>query len=61
MVCFTHISTSSELEIASNISQVETKRFLETRYDMRYALLALFKINFKKSPQLLIKGNHQNY
>ncbi len=45
MGCVTHVSTSSELEIASNLSQPRAKIFLETRYYMRDALSALFNIN----------------
>ena len=41
----THISTSSELQIASNLSPARSKIFLETRYYMRDALSALFNIN----------------
>ena len=45
MGCVTHASTSSELQIASNLSQSRAKIFLETRYYMRDALSALFNIN----------------
>ena len=45
MGCVTHVSTSSELQIASNLSQARAKIFLETRYYMRDALSALFNIN----------------
>ena len=40
----THISTSNELKIASNLSQEKAKIFLETRFYMRDALSALFNI-----------------
>ncbi len=50
MGCVTHISTSSELQIASNLSQARAKIFLETRYYMRDALSALFEINPMKVP-----------
>ena len=46
----THVSTSSELRIASNLSQARAKIFLETRYYMRDALSALFDINPMKVP-----------
>jgi len=46
----THVSTSSELQIASNLSQARAKIFLETRYYMRDALSALFNINPMKVP-----------
>ena len=46
----THVSTSSELKIASNLSQARAKIFLETRYYMRDALSALFNINPMKVP-----------
>ena len=45
MGCVTHVSTASELEIASNLSQSRAKIFLETRFYMREALSALFDIN----------------
>ena len=41
----THVSTSSELKIASNLSRARAKIFLETRYYMRDALSTLFNIN----------------
>ena len=44
MGCVTHVSTSSELQIASNLSQARAKIFLETRYYMRDALSALFNV-----------------
>ena len=50
MGCVTHVSTSSELQIASNLSQARAKIFLETRYYMRDALSALFDINPMKVP-----------
>ena len=50
MGCVTHVSTHSELQIASNLSQARAKVFLETRYYMRDALSALFKINPIKIP-----------
>ena len=50
MGCVTHVSTSSELKIASNLSQARAKIFLETRYYMRDALSALFDINPMKVP-----------
>ena len=46
----THVSTSSELKIASNLSRARAKIFLETRYYMRDALSALFNINPMKVP-----------
>ena len=46
----THVSTSNELQIASNLSQSRAKIFLETRYYMRDALSALFNINPNKIP-----------
>ena len=46
----THVSTSSELQIASNLSQARAKIFLETRYYMRDALSSLFNINPIKIP-----------
>ena len=46
----THVSTSSELKIASNLSQARAKIFLETRYYIRDALSALFNINPMKVP-----------
>ncbi len=54
MGCVTHVSTSSELQIASKLSQPRAKIFLETRYYMRDALSALFNINPLKIP---IKAN----
>ena len=50
MGCVTHVSTSSELQIASNLSEARAKIFLETRYYMRDALSALFDINPMKVP-----------
>ena len=50
MDCVTHVSTSSELKIASNLSQSRAKIFLETRYYIRDALSALFNINPLKIP-----------
>ena len=44
MGCVTHVSTSSELQIASNLSHSRAKVFLETRYYIRDALSVLFKI-----------------
>ncbi len=46
----THVSTASELQIASNLSRAKAKIFLETRYYMRDALSALFNINPNKVP-----------
>ena len=46
----THGSTSTELQIASHLSQAKAKIFLETRYYMRDALSALFNINPIKIP-----------
>lgn len=46
----THVSTSSELEIASTLSKSRAKIFLETRYYMRDALSALFNIHPIKIP-----------
>ena len=45
MGCVTHVSTSSELQIASNLSEARAKIFLETRYYMRDAFSNLFNIN----------------
>ena len=50
MGCVTHVSTSSELQIASNLTKARAKIFLETRYYMRDALSALFDINPLKVP-----------
>ncbi len=50
MGCVTHVSTPSELQIASNLSQARAKIFLETRYYMRDALSSLFNINPMKVP-----------
>ena len=50
MGCVTHVSTSSELQIASNLSEARAKIFLETRYYMRDALSAMFNINPMKIP-----------
>jgi len=50
MGCVTHVSTSSELQIASNLSQARAKIFLESRYYMRDALSTLFNINPMKVP-----------
>ena len=50
MGCVTHVSTSSELQIATNLSEARAKIFLETRYYMRDALSALFDINPMKVP-----------
>ena len=52
----THVSTSSELKIASNLSQSRAKIFLETRYYMRDALSDLFKIKPKKIPITALPG-----
>ena len=52
----THVSTSSELRIASNLSQARAKIFLETRYYMRDALSALFDINPMKVPITALPG-----
>ena len=46
----THVSTSSELKIASNLSRARAKIYLETRYYMRDALSTLFNINPMKIP-----------
>ena len=56
MGCVTHVSTSSELQIASNLSQARAKIFLETRYYMRDALSALFDINPMKVPITALPG-----
>ena len=50
MGCVTHVSTSSELQIASTLSRARAKIFLETRYYMRDALSSLFNINPLKIP-----------
>ena len=50
MSSVTHVSTSSELKIASGLSRARAKIFLETRYYMRDALSALFNINPMKIP-----------
>ena len=52
----THVSTSSELQIASNLSQSRAKIFLETRYYMRDALSPLFNINRMKVPITALPG-----
>ena len=52
----THVSTSSELQIASNLSQSKAKIFLETRYYMRDALSDLFNINPIKIPIIAHPG-----
>ena len=52
----THVSTSSELAIASNLSQARAKIFLETRYYMRDALSALFNVNPSKIPIIALPG-----
>ena len=46
----THVSTSRELQIASNLSHARAKIFLETRFYMRDALSTLFNINPMKIP-----------
>ena len=46
----THVSTSSELQIAANLSAARAKIFLETRYYMRDALSTLFNISPMKIP-----------
>ena len=51
-----HVSTSSELQIASNLSQARAKIFLETRYYMRDSLSALFDINPMKVPITALPG-----
>ena len=56
MGCVTHISTSHELQIASNLSQSRAKIFLETRYYMRDALSAFFNINPMKVPIIALPG-----
>ena len=56
MGCVTHISTTSELQIASNLSQARAKIFLETRYYMRDALSALFNVNPSKIPIIALPG-----
>ena len=61
MGCVTHVSTSSELQIASNLSKARAKIFLETRYYMRDALSALFNINPIKIPITAQPVNLQNY
>ena len=50
MGCVTHVSTSSELKIASNLTHFRAKIFLETRYYMRDALSSLFNIDPMKIP-----------
>ena len=45
-----HVSTSSELQIASNLSHARAKIFLETRFYIRDALSALFNVNPMKIP-----------
>jgi len=52
----TQVSTSSELQIASNLSQPRAKIFLETRYYMRDALSALLNINPIKIPIIADPG-----
>ncbi len=46
----THDSTSSELQIASNLSQKRARIFLETRHYMRDALSTLFNIKPTEVP-----------
>ena len=50
MGCVTHVSTSNELKIASDLSPARAKIFLETRYYMRDALSTLFNINPLRIP-----------
>ena len=52
----THVSTSSELLIASNLSKARAKIFLETRYYMRDALSTLFDINPMQVPITALPG-----
>ena len=56
MGCVTHVSTSNEIKIASNLSQSRAKIFLETRYYMRDALSALFKVNPSEIPIIAKPG-----
>jgi len=56
MGCLTHISTSSELQIASTLSQARAKIFLETRYYMRDALSTLFNIEPIRIPIIAPPG-----
>ena len=60
MGCVTHVSTSSELQIASNLSQSRAKIFLETRYYMRDALSVLFNMNPTKIPIIANPGKPPN-
>jgi len=60
MGCGKHVSTSSELQIASNLSQARAKIFLETRYYMRDALSALFNINPMEVPIIAHPGKPPN-
>tara|TARA_B100000575_G_scaffold284187_1_gene277926 strand:- start:287 stop:880 length:594 start_codon:yes stop_codon:yes gene_type:complete len=52
----THVSTSSELQIAANLSQTRAKLFLETRYFIRDALSNLFQMNIMKIPIIAHPG-----
>jgi len=54
--CVTHVSTSSELQIASNLTRERAKIFLETRYYIREALSPLFKINPMRVPITALPG-----
>jgi len=56
MEYLTHVSTSSELQIASNLSQARAKIFLATRYYMREALSTLFNIEPIKIPIMAPPG-----
>ncbi len=60
MGCVTHVSTSSELQIASNLSQARAKVFLESRYYMRNALSTLFDINPMEIPITANPGEPPN-
>ena len=60
MGCVTHVSTSSELQIASNLSQARAKVFLESRYYMRNALSTLFDINPMEIPITANPGKPPN-
>jgi len=51
-----HISTSSELKIAENLTPIRSKLFLETRYLMRIALSDLFDMNSMKIPIIANPG-----
>tara|TARA_Y100001978_G_scaffold152585_1_gene137835 strand:- start:840 stop:1433 length:594 start_codon:yes stop_codon:yes gene_type:complete len=56
MGCVTHVSTLSEIQIASKLSIARAKIYLETRYYIRDALSNLFDINPLKIPIIANPG-----